>query len=116
MPRTSPTTPARTDLAATPLFPSLVRPALIAGLEREVVIPLVGLVLMLLFAFRPNFVTPTVALVVLALVFPALRRATKRDPQSFEVLKDHLRVAGYYSAAGSHESPRRLVPTLRRSR
>lgn len=116
MPRSSPTTPPRSDLAETPLFPSLVRPALIGGLEREVVIPLVGLVLMLLLAFRPNLVTPALALVVVAVVLPALRRATKRDPQAFEVLKDHLRVAGYYPAAGSHDAPRRWVPTMRRSR
>lgn len=116
MSRICPTAPPRTDLAETPLFPSLVRPAHVAGLEREVVIPLVGLVLMLLFAFRPNLVTPALALVVVAVVFPALRRATKRDPQAFEVLKDHLRVAGYYPAAGSHEAPRRRVPTFGRSR
>ena len=115
MPRSTPTSPPRSDLEETPLFPSLVRPALVAGLEREVVIPLAGLVLMLLFAFRPNLVTPALALVLVAVVFPALRRATKRDPQVFEVLKDHLRVAGYYPAAGSHDAPRRRVATLRRA-
>ena len=115
MSRTILTSPPRTDLAETPLFPSLARPVLIAGVEREVVIPLVGLVLMLLFAFRPNLVTPALALVVITVVFPALRRVTQRDPRSFEVLKDHLRVAGYYPAAGAHEAPCRSVPTLRRT-
>lgn len=109
-------TPQRSDLAPTPLFPSLVRSPLIGGLEREVVIPLVGLVLMLLLGFRPNLVTPLLALGVVALVLPALRRVTKRDAQVFEVLKGHLKLAGYYPAAASHETPRRFVATLGKSR
>lgn len=111
-----PSSQSRSDLTATPLFPSLVRSPLIAGLEREVVIPLVGLVLMLLLGFRPNLVTPLLALGVVTLVLPALRRVTKRDAQSFEVLKGHLKLAGYYPAAASHRARRRFVPTMGKSR
>lgn len=109
----SPTSSPRSDLESTPLFPSLVRPALIAGLEREVLIPVVGLVLMLAFGFRPNWVTPVLGAGLVLLVLPSLRRATRRDFQVFEVLRDHVRVAGYYPAAGSHEDPRRRAPTLK---
>lgn len=116
MPRTRPIAPPRTDLLETPLFPALVRPPLIAGVERELAIPLVGVVLMLLVGFRPNWVTPAAASLVVVVVLPALRRATKRDPQLFEVIKGHLRLGGFYPARGAHDQRRRRVPTFGKSR
>lgn len=104
--------PSSTKLPTRRIHPSLVRPILIAGIEREVAIPLVGIVLFLLLGFRLNFVTPALAAVLLFWVFPWLRSQARRDPQSFAVLKRHIRLAGFYRAQGAHDArPTSTPPT-----
>lgn len=93
--------PVRTDLAPTPLFSSLTRPILIGGVERELMIPLVTIVLMLLIQLTVT--SWAAAVVVVTVVLPELRRRTARDPRLLAVLKGHLAVAGYYPAQGHPE-------------
>lgn len=103
----------RRDLPSTRLFPSLVRPVLFGGAEREVLIPAVGLSAILVLAFRPNVVTPLLVLLIVTQVLPALRRTARRDPLFFKLLRRHLHRAGFYPARGRHDAPRRReVPTL----
>lgn len=95
------------DRLATPTYPSLVRPILIAGVERMVMIPFVGLVVSLLIAFRLNWVTPMIALVLVVFVLPVLRRINKRDGQAWAVLAEHVRVSGFYPGQARPEAVRK---------
>ncbi|MDX1999527.1 MAG: VirB3 family type IV secretion system protein [Thermoanaerobaculia bacterium] len=83
---------------ATKLYPSLVRPVLVSGIERELVILLVAIVLALVFAFRPNLTTPTLAAGIVLVGFPRLRRWNRTDPQAFAVFRRHVQRAGTYLA------------------
>lgn len=100
----------RRDLEKTPLHRSLLAPVLMMGVERNVVIALVGIAAMLLFAPRLNVVTPTLAVLLLALGLPALRRIARRDPWRFQVIKRHVHVAGFYPAQPHHGVRRRPWP------
>lgn len=105
--------PGRTDLEETRVYPSLVRPVLYAGVEREAMIPTAGLCFVLLLAFRPNLVTPALALLIVFRVLPVLRRLARRDPLYFKTLRRHLHRAGFYAARADHDRPRsRAIPTL----
>jgi len=97
----------------TPVFPSLVRPILIAGIERSMAIPMVGLVLVLLFGYPSNWLTPALAASVAFFLFPVLRGINKRDPQAWAVFRDHVRLSGFYLPQALHHQRRRL---RRRSR
>ena len=90
----------RTDLNGVRIQPALNRSLLIAGVERKAIIPLAGLVLLFLLFFNANPITPTFAVVIVLVVFPALRRLNKRDPQWTEVLLEHVQVSGFYRAQG----------------
>lgn len=92
------TLPVRTDLAPTPLFASLTRPILIGGLEREVMVPLVTVVLGLLVQL--TLAAWAVAALLVTTLLPELRRRTKADPQMLAVVKGHLAVAGDYRPQG----------------
>ncbi len=92
---------------ATPIYPSLVRPILIAGVERIVMIPFVGLVMSLLVAFRLNWLTPSLALGLIVFVLPVLRRLNKRDGQAWAVLAEHVRVSGFYPGQAEPHAPRK---------
>ncbi len=84
------------------IYPSLVRPVLIGGLERNAAGLLVMAVLMLLFGFRLNWLSPAVALLLVTVLVPALRRATRRDGQFLEVYRRHVLGAGIYEGQPSH--------------
>jgi type IV secretory pathway TrbD component len=104
---------ARTDLAPTRIYPSLVRPILFAGVEREAMIPTAGLCFILLLAFRPNLLTPLLALLIVLRVLPWLRRLSRRDPMYWKLLRRHLHRAGFYPPRADHDRPRfRAMPTL----
>jgi type IV secretory pathway TrbD component len=102
----------RDDLEVTPLHRSLLAPVLMFGVERSVVLPLLGVAAGLLFAFGPNWLTPTLGVLLLAVGLPALRRWTRRDPWAVQVLRRHLRTAGFYPPLASHDRPRRPTPTF----
>ncbi len=103
---------ARSDLSAVRVHPALNRSLLIAGVERRAMIPLVGLVLMLLVLFDPNPITPALAVLVVVVVFPALRRINKRDPQWTEMLVEHIRISGAYRGQGDPRDRRWPCPTV----
>ena len=100
----------RRDLEKTPLHRSLLHPVLMMGVERELVTLLAGLAAILLFAPRLNPVTPTVAVLLLAVGVPLLRRLARRDPWAFRVVRRHVGVAGYYPAQPHHTVRRRPWP------
>lgn len=99
--------PANSTDSEARVFPSLVRPILIAGIERVVVIPLVGLVTALLFGYDLNWLTPTLALTVVFVLFPILRRINKQDPKAWRVFRDHVRISGFYLPQAAYNRPRR---------
>ena len=103
----------RDDLEATPVHRSLLTPTLIFGVERKIFGPLLGLSLALVVAFRPNFVTPTLGVLLLTVGLTALRRVARRDPWAFRVLRAHLQTAGFYPAQARHDVVRRPPPTFR---
>jgi len=79
------------------IYPSLVRPILIGGIERNAAGLLVIGVLVLLFGFRWNWLSPALAGVGVSVLLPALRRATRRDGQFLAVYRRHLVGAGVYA-------------------
>ena len=99
-----------TDSRAVPIYPALVRPILVGGIERPVAILLSAAVVALLFAFRLNWLTPTLAALLVAFGFPRLRRLNQRDPQAFAVLLGHLRRAGLYRSQALHDERRTSPP------
>lgn len=93
------------------IYPSLVRPVHVAGIERRAAGLLTVTNLALLFGFRLNWITPALALLTLVVVLPALRRATKRDPRILAVYRSHVVRAGIYQGQPPHTHPH-----LRRAR
>ncbi|MFW6012186.1 MAG: VirB3 family type IV secretion system protein [bacterium] len=87
------------------IYPSLVRTIHIGGIERNAAGLLTMFTLILLFAFRPNWITPAIAAATLLLVIPVLRRATKRDPQILAVYRSHILRAGIYQGQPPHDHP-----------
>jgi type IV secretory pathway TrbD component len=95
------------------IYPSLVRPVHVAGVERTAAGLLLMTSLMLLFAYRLNWLTPAIVLFLLLVVLPALRRATKRDPRVLAVFRQHVLRAGLYEGQPPHTHPhRRQARTL----
>ena len=102
----------RTDLQSVHLHPALNRSLLLAGVERKAMIPMVGLVLGFQLLFNPNPITPALAVLTVVVLFPALRRVNKRDPQWVEVLSEHVRVSGFHRAQGEPLERRRSCRTV----
>jgi type IV secretory pathway TrbD component len=102
----------RDDLEVTPLHRSLLTPVLLFGVERSVALPLLLAAAGLVFGFPPNWVTPTLGVLLLAAGLPALRRWTRRDPWAVQILRRHLRTAGFYPPLAAHDRPRRPTPTF----
>lgn len=102
----------RDDLETTPVHRSLLTPVLILGVERGLVIPLVGVTLALLFVFRLNLVTPTLAVLLVTVGLPWMRRLSRRDPWAFRVLRRHVRIAGFYRPLPRHDVRRSSPPTV----
>lgn len=95
------------------VYPSLVRTVHVAGIERNAAGLLLMLAATLIFGFRLNWVTPTLVVLLVVVVLPALRRATKRDPQVLAVFRQHVVRAAIYETQPPHTHPhRRQAPTL----
>lgn len=88
------------------IYPSLVRPILIGGVERNAAGLLTLASLTVLFGFRLNWVGPSVVAFLLLVVLPALRRATRRDGRFLAVYRRHLLGAGVYVGQASFDRPR----------
>lgn len=78
------------------VYPSLVRTVHVAGVERTAAGLILMVVLILVFSYRANWVTPTLAVVFVVGVLPVLRRATRRDPQVLAVFRRHVATAALY--------------------
>lgn len=88
------------------IYPSLVRPVLIGGIERDAAGLLTLACLVLLFGFRLNWLGPAVVALVLLVLLPALRRATRRDGQFLAVYRRHLLRSGLYLGQAPYDRPR----------
>lgn len=88
------------------IYPSLVRPILIGGIERDGAGLLTIASLVLLFGFRLNWVGPAVVALGLLFLLPALRRATRRDGQFLAVYRRHLLRSGLYEGQPPHDRRR----------
>ena len=77
-----------------------------AGVERKAAGLLTVINLTLLFSFPPNWITPGLAVFTLVLLLPALRRATRHDPQVLAVYRSHVLRAGIYQGQPPHSHPR----------
>lgn len=95
------------------IYPSLVRPVHVAGIERAAAGLLFMVSVMLLFAYRLNWISVAVVVVLVLVVLPALRRATKRDARVLAVFRQHVLRSGLYLGLPSHLHPhRRQARTL----
>lgn len=95
------------------IYPSLVRTIHVAGIERNAAGLLLMLAAALIFGFRLNWLTPTLVLLLVVVVLPALRRATRRDPQVLAVFRQHVVRSGIYEGHPPHTHPhRRQARTL----
>lgn len=95
------------------IYPALVRTIHISGIERNAAGLLVMYSLILLFAFRLNWFTPTLVVLTALVVLPTLRRATKRDPQILAVYRSHVLRAAIYQGQPPYTHPhRRQARTL----
>lgn len=103
----SPTSSGR----AARVYPSLVRTIHVAGVERTAAGLLVLTTLMLLFAFRFNWISAAAAAAVVLVIFPAIRRATSRDPQILAVYRSHLVRSAIYEGQPSPWHPHRNRPS-----
>jgi type IV secretory pathway TrbD component len=95
----------RSDRSAR-IYPSLVRTIHLGGIERAAGGLLVMVTAILVFAFRLNVWTPSLAVLLWVVALPALRRATKRDPQVIAVYRRHLSGAGIYAGQAPHHQAR----------
>ena len=87
------------------VYPSLVRTVHVAGVERTAAGLILMVVLILVFSYRANWVTPAIAAAFVAVVVPALRRATRRDPQVLAVFRRHVVTAALYEGQPPYTHP-----------
>lgn len=99
-------TPAADIPRETPIHRSLVRPNLLAGADRELVLINIFTAVALVFGAGPSWVTVGVAALQLTLGQLALVQAAKIDPLFRRVYLRHVRYAAYYPARSSvHARP-----------
>ena len=82
----------------TPIHPSLVRPILLAGGERELVLINVVLIFALVLGVGPNPVTLGLAGVLATAGHGALVALAKVDPQGWRVFARHFQYRDFYPA------------------
>lgn len=95
---------------AIPIHAALVRPILLAGAERELVVIEATVVFCLIFG--PGFHLMTLALAALlgTVGHSLLVLAAKRDPQMLRVYARHLRYQSFYPAQAHPAAPPAVVP------
>lgn len=96
---------ARRDLPETPLHASLVRPILLAGAEREMV-----LIEIFFTTLGPRLATLAVLSGLALVVHPLLLRAAKYDPDLAKVYLRHIRYRRFYPARPHPEAPAPPAP------
>jgi type IV secretion system protein VirB3 len=86
-------------------YPSLIRPILLAGAERELVIPVVGLAGVLVLGVGPQLLSLALAGGLVFGLLPLLRMAARVDPQMRKVYVRHQKYQSYYPAQGHPSAP-----------
>lgn len=100
----------RRDLAKTPVHPALVRPILLAGVEREVAV-LEMLAAMIVFLWTGPSLALLFALLVLAVVHASLMMpAAQADSEMAKVYLRHIQYRAVYPALASLGAPPSRIP------
>ena len=90
---------------ATPIHPSLVRPILLGGAERELVLINVILIVILVLGVGPHPLTFLLALLLGSAGHTLLVLAARFDPQIWRVYARHVIYQPFYPAAASFHAP-----------
>lgn len=98
----------RRDLRQTPLHPSLIRPILLGGAEREPVLVNVILIFALVLGVGPHPLTFLLAITLGTIGHSALVWAARYDSQIWKVYSRHLRYRRFYPARARFDA--RLFP------
>ncbi|MBT8248600.1 MAG: VirB3 family type IV secretion system protein [Acidimicrobiia bacterium] len=98
----------RRDLRQTALHPSLIRPILLGGAEREPVLVNVILIFALVLGVGPHPLTFLLAITLGTLGHSALVWAARHDSQIWKVYSRHLRYRRFYPARSRFDA--RLSP------
>ncbi len=94
----------RADLA-TPLHPSLVRPILLGGAERELVLINVILIVVLVLGVGPHPLTFVLAAMLGTAGHTLLILAARFDPQIWRVYARHVLYQPFYPARARFDAP-----------
>ncbi len=93
------------DALSCPVHQSLVRPALIAGVERRIVILEATLALLLLLGVGINPVTLGASLFISLVLHPLLARVSKADPHALAVYARSVRHQPFFLRAAHPAAP-----------
>lgn len=88
-----------------PIHTSLIRPLLLAGAERELVLVNGTMIAALIFGVGFHWMSLTIAAVLATVGHWGLTRAAKFDPRLSRIYVRHVRYQGYYPARPSTGSP-----------
>ncbi|HYX25480.1 MAG TPA: VirB3 family type IV secretion system protein [Thermoanaerobaculia bacterium] len=95
----------RRDLAETPVHPSLTRPILMGGVEKDLAMLEILLGGAILALAGPSLATFAIlALIVFAINPLLLAPLAERDPQAFAVYLRHIQYLPSYPAASTHHT------------
>lgn len=89
----------------TPLHPSLIRPILLGGAERELVVINAIVIAVLLLGIGPHLLTFLTAALLATAGHSALVLAARYDPQMWRVYSRHLLHRTYYPARALYTAP-----------
>ncbi len=89
----------------TPLHPSLVRPILLGGAERELVLINVILIVVLVLGVGPHPLTFVLALALGTIGHSGLVLAARFDPQIWRVYARHVVYQPFYPAQARFDAP-----------
>lgn len=92
-----------------PLHPSLLRPVLLAGAERELVIVNTITVFALVFGLGPHPVALATAALLATAGHSLLVLAAGFDPQMLRVYSRHIRYQGFYPARALFHAPTSII-------
>ncbi|MCP3963596.1 MAG: conjugal transfer protein TrbD [bacterium] len=90
---------------ATPLHASLVRPILLGGAERELVLVNCIVIAVLVLGIGPHPLTFLLAALLGTLGHSAMVLAARFDPQMWQVYRRHLVYQTFYPARALHHAP-----------
>lgn len=93
------------DSLKTPLHPSLVRPILLGGAERELVLINAIVIAALLLGIGPHPLTLAIAVFLGTAGHSAMVLAARFDPQMLRVYSRHIRYRTYYPARALYGAP-----------